>query len=102
MIRFLLKSGSSNISNIISSEDFGYAKETDEFWQFLEKEIFYNKDKAIFIDDSENVLKYSYKNGLKNIISINYPDSNRGKQGIQGYRSLDSISLLEFEKKFIE
>ena len=89
-------------SNIISSEDFGYAKETDEFWQFLEKEIFYNKDKAIFIDDSENVLKYSHKNGLKNIISINYPDSNREKQEIQGYHSLDGISLLEFEKKFID
>ena len=87
---------------IISSEDFGYAKETDEFWQFLEKKIFYNKDKAIFIDDSENVLKYSYKNGLKNIISINYPDSNREKQEIQGYNSLDGISLFEFEKKFID
>ena len=60
------------------------------------------KDKAIFIDDSENVLKCSYKNGLKNIISINYPDSNKEKQEIQGCHSLDGISLFEFEKKFID
>ena len=89
-------------SNIISSEDFGYAKETDEFWKFLEKEINYDKDKTIFIDDNQCVLKYSYKNGLKNIISINYPDSDKKKQEIKEYRSLDSISLFEFEKKFID
>ena len=89
-------------SYIISSEDFGYAKESDEFWNFLETEIVYDKDKTIFIDDSQNVLKYSHKNGLKNIISINYPASDKKKQETKGYPSLDNISLFEFEKKFID
>ena len=89
-------------SAIISSEDFGYAKETNEFWQFLEKKITYDKDKTIFIDDNQCVLEYSCKNGLKNIISINYPDSDKKKQEIKEYQSLDSISLFEFEREFID
>lgn len=84
---------------IISSEDYGFAKETDNFWEILNKEITYDTNKTIFIDDSQNVLEFASKNGIKNIISINKPDSNKKKQIIYGYKSIDSIS--EFEKEII-
>ena len=84
---------------IISSEDCGYIKESDEFWSYLNKNIEYNIKKTVFIDDNQNVLKYSKKNGIQNIYCIDFPDSKKDRQIINGYQSIENISL--FEKKFI-
>ena len=84
---------------IISSEDCGYIKESNEFWGYLNKNIKYNPRTTVFIDDNQNVLKYSNKNGIQNIFCIDFPDSKKNRQIIDGYRSIENISL--FEKKFI-
>ena len=86
-------------NKIISSHDYGYAKETENFWNILNKNIIYNKEKTFFIDDNENVLKFAEKNGIKNLISINYPDSKREKQIVENYTSINNVSC--FSKKFI-
>ena len=82
---------------IISSEDYGYAKETNEFWHNLKKNIKFKKGSSVFIDDSQNVLDCSYENGIKNIFCINIPDSNKDKQEIKRHKSIDNISLFESE-----
>jgi|TARA_B110000238_G_scaffold116203_1_gene126170 HAD superfamily hydrolase (TIGR01509 family) len=84
---------------IISSEDCGYIKESDEFWSYLNKNVMYNTINTVFIDDNQNVLKYSKKNGIKNIYCIDFPDSKKDRQIVNGYQSIENISL--FEKKFI-
>ena len=89
----------SYFNKIVSSHDYGFAKETENFWDILNKNIIYNKEKTFFIDDNENVLKFAEKNGIKNLISINYPDSRKEKQIIDNYTSIDNISC--FTKKFI-
>ena len=82
---------------IISSEDYGFAKETNEFWYNLKKNIVFKIDSSVFIDDNQNVLDFSYKNGIKNIFCINVPDSKKDKQVIKEYKSIDSISSFERE-----
>ena len=82
---------------IISSEDYGFAKETNEFWNYLEKVLNYDKKTTVFIDDNQKVLDFAYVNGIKNIISINFPDSENKKQVIKHYKSIDNISLFEKE-----
>ena len=89
----------SYFNKIVSSHDYGFAKETENFWNILNKNIIYNEEKTFFIDDNENVLKFAEKNGIKNLISINYPDSRKEKQIINNYTSIDNISC--FTKKFI-
>ena len=84
---------------IISSEDCGYIKESNEFWSYLNKNIEYNTRTTVFIDDNQNVLRYSKKNGIQNIYCIDFPDSKKDRQIINGYQSIENISL--FEKKFI-
>jgi putative hydrolase of the HAD superfamily len=84
-------------NKIISSEDYEFAKETDEFWKILEEKIFFNKNKTVFIDDNQDVLRYSYRNGIKNLVSINFPDSNEEKKSISKFLSIDSISLFNPE-----
>jgi putative hydrolase of the HAD superfamily len=83
--------------NIISSEDYGFAKETNEFWNYLDKELIYNKKTTVFIDDNQKVLDFAYRHGIKNIIAINFPDSKNKKQIIKNYKSIDNISLFEKE-----
>ncbi len=85
---------------IISSEDFGYPKESDDFWTILKEKITYKENKTIFIDDNLNILKYAHKNGINKVIGVNYPDSKKTKQVINGFESLDNISL--FKEKFID
>jgi len=84
---------------IISSEDCGYIKESNEFWSYLNKNIEYNTRTTVFIDDNQNVLRYSKKNGIQNIYCIDFPDSKKDRQIINGYQSIENISL--FEKRFI-
>jgi len=84
---------------IISSEDYGFSKETKNFWQYLDKKLTYCKNKTVFIDDNQDVLKCSYNNNIKNIFCINFPDSNKSKQNVNNFRSLDNIDC--FEKKII-
>lgn len=84
-------------NKIISSEDYEFAKETDQFWKILEERIFFNKNKTVFIDDNQDVLRYSYRNGIKNLVSINFPDSNEEKKSISKFLSIDSISLFNPE-----
>ena len=43
------------------------------------------------------MLDFAYVNGIKNIISINFPDSENKKQVIKHYKSIDNISLFEKE-----
>ena len=76
---------------IISSQDFGFIKESDIFWSYVDKEVIYNKEKTIFIDDNQDVLKYAIRNGIKNVIAINSPDSNKKNQVIEKYISIDGI-----------
>jgi HAD superfamily hydrolase (TIGR01509 family) len=84
---------------IISSEDCGYIKESDEFWDYLNKNIKYNIRTTVFIDDNQSVLKYSKKNGIQNIYCVDFPDSKKDRQTINDYQSIENISM--FEKKFI-
>lgn len=84
---------------IISSEDCGYIKESNEFWSYLNKNIEYNTRTTVFIDDNQNVLRYSKKNGIQNIYCIDFPDSKKDRQIVNGYQCIENISL--FEKRFI-
>ncbi|MGR8947330.1 MAG: HAD-IA family hydrolase, partial [Gammaproteobacteria bacterium] len=41
---------------VISSHDFGYAKESSEFWSSLQAHLALVREKALFVDDNETVL----------------------------------------------
>ena len=60
---------------IISSHDFGYAKEEAYFWQILAKKINFNKETTVFFDDSVSVLKSAKDYGIKHIIALNKPNT---------------------------
>jgi putative hydrolase of the HAD superfamily len=54
--------------SVLCSFDVGYPKESIEFWQRAEKILRFEKDKTLFIDDTEDVLKAAKAYGIKYLL----------------------------------
>ncbi|MBI5099698.1 MAG: HAD-IA family hydrolase [Nitrospirae bacterium] len=54
--------------DVLCSFDVGYPKEFIEFWRLAEKKLKFDKEKSIFIDDTEEVLKTAREYGIKYLI----------------------------------
>lgn len=54
--------------SVLSSFDAGHPKESHEFWKEAEKRLGFVKDRTLFIDDTEEVLKAAKKYGIKYIL----------------------------------
>lgn len=52
----------------ITSFDMGYPKEDLRFWKRAEKRLKFEKDKALFIDDTEEILRRAKDFGIRYII----------------------------------
>ena len=54
--------------SVLSSFDVGYPKESASFWKEAEMRIGFDRDKTLFIDDSEEILKTAKQHGIKYIV----------------------------------
>jgi len=54
--------------SVLSSFDAGYPKESIKFWEIAEKKLRFDKNNALFIDDTEKILKIAKKYGIKYIL----------------------------------
>jgi putative hydrolase of the HAD superfamily len=54
--------------SVLTSFDVGYPKETIEFWQKAEKQLLFDRERTLFIDDTEAVLKTAKQYGIKYLI----------------------------------
>lgn len=54
--------------SVLSSFDTGHPKESVEFWQSAEKKLRFEKEKTLFIDDTEDVLKTAQGFGIKYLL----------------------------------
>ena len=54
--------------SVVCSFDVGYPKEFIEFWQKIEKKLKFDKEKTLFIDDTEDVLKTAKEFGIKHLL----------------------------------
>ncbi|MGI9309016.1 MAG: GMP/IMP nucleotidase [Gammaproteobacteria bacterium] len=65
----------SYLEEMVSSHQFGFAKEQAEFWPMLVDEINFAPESAVFIDDSQPVLAAAANFGIKAVVEITRPDS---------------------------
>lgn len=54
--------------SVLSSFDVGYPKESMLFWKEAEKRLKFDRDKALFVDDSEEILKTAKQYGIRYIV----------------------------------
>lgn len=65
------------LDTVISSHDYGYPKEEQQFWQQLQYNIDFDPDRTLFIDDSEPVLNAAKQYGIRYLLTIETPDSHQ-------------------------
>jgi len=65
---------------MICSHELNCPKEDQDFWHGLQELLPFERDKALFIDDSEAVLESAAKYGIGHIYSIAQPDSKRQRE----------------------
>ena len=81
---------------MISSEELGHAKEEVLFWQKLQQQHPFNPTQAIFVDDTEAVLKSAENFGISQLFSILQPSSSRpaSMAAALNYPALDHLTEL--------
>jgi len=81
--------------DIVSSHDFGMAKEQQGFWQTLQNKHVFEKHTALLVDDSLAVLHSAKRFGIAYLVSINKPDSRRPARQITEFPAvLDFRALM--------
>ena len=82
------------LDQVISSHDYRAAKEDQQFWQILEKNLDFDPATTLFIDDSESVLDSAHEYGIKHLLSIKQPISTQPREDISQYPMIDDFSSL--------
>ena len=81
------------VDGIVSSHQYGVAKEHPNFWTALFDEYSIDPNRAVFMDDSPRVLDAADRAGVREIIEIRHPNLSEPprttwKQGIDDFDTL--------------
>lgn len=79
---------------IISSHDYGHAKEEQEFWHKLMQAEPFDPATTLFIDDNLAVLAAAEAYGIQHLLSIKQPDSSQPLQDTQHYHALSNFDEI--------
>lgn len=80
--------------HVISSHSIGLPKENPLFWNKLKQIEPFHNEHTLLIDDSLNVLDSAKNHGIKYLLSINKPDSQKAKRTITSYESVTDLDEL--------
>ena len=83
-----------HFEKIISSHDFGYAKEEQEFWHKLMEAEPFDPLTTLFIDDNLSVLAAAESYGVKHLISIKQPDSSKPIQDTLHFHAIADFAEI--------
>ncbi|OQW76028.1 MAG: HAD family hydrolase [Proteobacteria bacterium ST_bin11] len=79
---------------IISSHDFGFAKEQQGFWQILQDNHLFEKQSTLLVDDSVAVLTSARTFGIAHLVSISKPDSQRPVKPVAEFAAVEDFRAL--------
>jgi 5'-nucleotidase len=78
---------------VLTSFDAGYPKEDIKFWEAAEKRLDFDKEKTLFIDDTEEILRTAKKFGIKYILY-----KARANSKVKPGRSNDFMHIIDFDE----
>ena len=82
------------LDQVISSHDYRAAKEDQQFWYELQKNLDFDSATTLFIDDSESVLNAAHQFGVKHLLSIKQPISTQPREDISQFPMIDDFMSL--------
>ena len=85
------------VDRIISSHDYQEPKESQAFWQHLQREEPFDLERTVLIDDSLAVLESARRFGLAHLLCVYEPDSQKPKRPdteLKGFKAVDEFNQI--------
>lgn len=83
--------------SVITSNEIGYPKENIRFWQKAQQRLGFDSDKALFIDDNEDILHTAREFGIKHVL-LKGRASSRQKPG----KSTEFPCITDFNELLVQ
>ena len=81
---------------LISSHDYGFPKESPQFWDALHADIGFDPARSLFIDDTLPILRSARDFGVRHLLAVKQPDSKKGPKDTEEFAALGEYrDLLE-------
>ncbi len=81
---------------LISSHDYGFPKESPQFWDALHADTGFDPARSLFIDDTLPILRSARDYGVRHLLAVKQPDSKKGPKDTEEFAaSGDYRDLLE-------
>lgn len=79
---------------LISSHDYGFPKEDQQFWFALQQEFPFDPARSLFIDDSLPILRSARRFGVAHLLGIRQPDSRKEFKDTEEFAAVDDYQQL--------
>ncbi|MFN3356958.1 MAG: GMP/IMP nucleotidase [Pseudomonas sp.] len=79
---------------MISSHDYGFAKENPQFWDALQADTGFEPSRSLFIDDTLPILRSARDFGVGHLLAVKEPDSKKGAKDTAEFAAVDNYRDL--------
>ena len=79
---------------MISSHDYGFAKENAQFWDALHADIAFEPGRSLFIDDTLPILRSARTFGIAHLLAVSQPDSRKGPKNTEEFAAVADYRTL--------
>ncbi|WP_137886372.1 GMP/IMP nucleotidase [Pseudomonas sp. 2FE] len=79
---------------LISSHDYGFPKEDQQFWFALQQDFGFEPARSLFIDDSLPILRSARQFGVAHLLAVREPDSRKGPKDTEEFAALEDYRRL--------
>lgn len=79
---------------LISSHDYGFPKEDQQFWQALRADFGFEPARSLFIDDSLPILRSARAFGVAHLLAVRQPDSRQGAKDTAEFAAVEDYRTL--------
>ncbi|MDB6049266.1 MAG: superfamily hydrolase [Pseudomonas sp.] len=79
---------------MISSHDYGFPKESPQFWDALHADINFNPSRSLFIDDTLPILRSAQRFGIEHLLAVSEPDSQKGPKNTEEFAAVGDYREL--------
>jgi HAD superfamily hydrolase (TIGR01509 family) len=79
---------------MISSHDYGFPKEDQQFWFALRQDVDFDPARSLFIDDSLPILRSAGQFGVAHLLAVRQPDSQSGPKNTEEFAAVEDYRAL--------
>jgi putative hydrolase of the HAD superfamily len=79
---------------LISSHDYGFPKENQQFWFALQEDLGFDAPRSLFIDDSLPILRSARDFGVGHLLAVRQPDSQKSPKDTEEFAAVDDYRAL--------